>query len=255
MINPYVGEVTLFAFKFAPVGWVKCDGALLSVTEFSQLFAVIGTKFGGDGIADFGVPYYQSLEEDTGFYCMSLFGLAPTGKRNALPGELTILPYNPPPGWINCNGQTVLISQYRPLFEIVGTAFGGDGVNTFGVPDMRLIPPGDHPPNSSQPKPGGTAPPSIYSIADVPSGSTDQGFAGEVKIFPSTAAPQGWVPCDGRVLSIDNPNTALFSLIGTSYGGDGTTNFAVPNLSQIPKGLTFFICVIGVYPQSPPAET
>jgi len=54
-------------------------------------------------------------------------------------------------------------------------------------------------------------------------------FLAEIRIFAGTFAPLGWAFCDGQLLSIAQ-NTALFSLIGTTYGGDGRTNFALPNL-------------------------
>ncbi|HTS29887.1 MAG TPA: tail fiber protein [Bryobacteraceae bacterium] len=54
-------------------------------------------------------------------------------------------------------------------------------------------------------------------------------FLGEIRIFGGNFAPQGWAFCDGSLLSIDQ-NSALYSLIGTTYGGDGITNFALPNL-------------------------
>jgi microcystin-dependent protein len=54
-------------------------------------------------------------------------------------------------------------------------------------------------------------------------------FLGEIKLFPYTFAPRGWALCNGQVLSIAQ-NTALFSLIGTLYGGDGRTTFALPDL-------------------------
>jgi len=54
-------------------------------------------------------------------------------------------------------------------------------------------------------------------------------FIGEIRCFGFNFAPQGWMPCDGRLLSISQ-NTALFSLVGTMYGGDGSTNFGLPDL-------------------------
>ena len=54
-------------------------------------------------------------------------------------------------------------------------------------------------------------------------------FLGEIRLFPYTFAPRGWALCNGQVLSIAQ-NTALFSLIGTIYGGDGRTTFALPDL-------------------------
>jgi microcystin-dependent protein len=54
-------------------------------------------------------------------------------------------------------------------------------------------------------------------------------FVAEIRIFPFNFAPKGWAFCDGQLLPISQ-NTALFSLLGTVYGGDGKSNFALPNL-------------------------
>lgn len=54
-------------------------------------------------------------------------------------------------------------------------------------------------------------------------------FIGEVKLFANSYAPRGWALCNGQILPI-NTNQALYSLIGTTYGGDGVTNFALPDL-------------------------
>jgi microcystin-dependent protein len=54
-------------------------------------------------------------------------------------------------------------------------------------------------------------------------------FLAEIRIFSCNFAPHGWATCNGQLLAISQ-NTALFSLLGTSYGGNGTSNFALPNL-------------------------
>jgi microcystin-dependent protein len=54
-------------------------------------------------------------------------------------------------------------------------------------------------------------------------------FVAEIRIFPFNFAPKGWAFCDGQLLPLSQ-NTALFSLLGTTYGGDGRSNFALPNL-------------------------
>ncbi|MCE8006329.1 tail fiber protein [Aestuariivita sp.] len=54
-------------------------------------------------------------------------------------------------------------------------------------------------------------------------------FIAEIRIFAGNFAPRGWAFCDGQLLPISN-NTALFSLIGTTYGGDGRTTTALPNM-------------------------
>ncbi|HEX8167381.1 MAG TPA: tail fiber protein [Beijerinckiaceae bacterium] len=54
-------------------------------------------------------------------------------------------------------------------------------------------------------------------------------FVAEIRIFPFNFAPMGWAMCNGQILPISQ-NTALFSLLGTTYGGDGKSTFALPNL-------------------------
>jgi microcystin-dependent protein len=56
MTTPYVGEIRMFGFQRVPVGWQACDGSLLSISQFSALYTLIGTTYGGDGATNFGVP-------------------------------------------------------------------------------------------------------------------------------------------------------------------------------------------------------
>jgi microcystin-dependent protein len=56
-------------------------------------------------------------------------------------------------------------------------------------------------------------------------------FLGEIRTFAFNFAPQGWALCNGQILSIPQ-NAALYSLLGTTYGGNGTTTFALPNLQS-----------------------
>src|SRR3954463_11082121 len=54
-------------------------------------------------------------------------------------------------------------------------------------------------------------------------------FLGEICLYPYNFAPRGWALCNGQILPISQ-NTALFSLLGTTYGGNGVTTFALPDL-------------------------
>jgi microcystin-dependent protein len=68
-------------------------------------------------------------------------------------------------------------------------------------------------------------------------------YIGEVRIFGGTFAPVGWAFCNGQLLAIDD-NSTLFTLIGTTYGGDGQTTFALPDLRSrmaVSTGLTHAI--------------
>jgi hypothetical protein len=71
---------------------------------------------------------------------------------------------------------------------------------------------------------------------------------GEIRLTASPVLTAGGAPAFGQLLSI-NMNQALFSLLGTTYGGDGLTTFRLPDLRPItPNNMTYSICVVGVYP-------
>lgn len=75
---------------------------------------------------------------------------------------------------------------------------------------------------------------------------------GSIQLFAFNYAPKNWMSCDGSLLQIGQ-NTALFSLLGTTYGGDGMSTFGVPNLKgkePIP-GSVYCVCVSGAYPSRP----
>jgi microcystin-dependent protein len=64
-----------------------------------------------------------------------------------------------------------------------------------------------------------------------------ESFIGQITLFAGNFAPQGWALCDGRLLPI-NQYQALFSILGTMYGGNGTNNFALPDLrGRVPVGV------------------
>jgi microcystin-dependent protein len=79
---------------------------------------------------------------------------------------------------------------------------------------------------------------------------------GEIRLLPFPYAPVGWLPCHGQVLNIVD-NEALFSLLGTMFGGDGTSTYALPDLrTHSPLGETqgpigYCMCTNGVYPSRP----
>jgi microcystin-dependent protein len=67
----------------------------------------------------------------------------------------------------------------------------------------------------------------VSSAVAVPAFAGAEPFLGEIETFAFNFCPVGWAPLDGRLLPISQ-NTALFSLLGTTYGGDGKTTFALP---------------------------
>ncbi len=55
-MDPFLGELRLFGFNFAPVGWAMCQGQLIGISQNSALFSLLGTMYGGDGVSTFGLP-------------------------------------------------------------------------------------------------------------------------------------------------------------------------------------------------------
>jgi microcystin-dependent protein len=76
-------------------------------------------------------------------------------------------------------------------------------------------------------------------------------YLGEIQVFAFNFCPVGWAPLNGQLMSI-SANVALFSLLGTTYGGDGVSTFALPKWGPIytSNGGTFTACIAtqGVYP-------
>ena len=73
-------------------------------------------------------------------------------------------------------------------------------------------------------------------------------YLGDVRAMSFDGTPAGWAPCKGQLLPIAQ-NQALFALIGTAFGGDGKTDFAVPSIAPVPAqngaALNYCICVQG----------
>lgn len=69
----------------------------------------------------------------------------------------------------------------------------------------------------------------IFGLLSFSSVSAQEAYLAEVKMFAGNFAPRGWALCDGQILAISS-NSALFSLLGTTFGGDGRTTFALPDL-------------------------
>jgi microcystin-dependent protein len=164
-----------------------------------------------------------------------------------------------PSGWTLANGQLLSIQQNQSLFAIVGTMYGGDGKTTFALPDLQ----GRAAVGATGASPVGTAfgtestlltaaqiqgapfsnvQPSLavnYLIATYglfpTQGGNSGGFnstlptLGEITAFAGNYVPSGWALANGQLLSIEQ-NSSLFTLVGTMYGGDGITTFALPDL-------------------------
>jgi microcystin-dependent protein len=91
----------------------------------------------------------------------------------------------------------------------------------------------------------------VFVTADTAKAQAADPYLGQVMFTAANFCPRGWAPLDGAVLSLAQ-NTALFSLLGTSYGGNGTTNFQLPLIVpfRTANGYTLMGCIAlqGVFP-------
>ncbi|WP_164779817.1 tail fiber protein, partial [Paenibacillus kobensis] len=155
-------------------------------------------------------------------------------------GEVKIFPYqHPPMGWLHADGRLLSIGDYQALFLAIGNRFGGDGVNTFALPDLRSkeVVSGTGYYISTEgivPYPGMTLP------------LSNEVAVSELKIFAFDYTGAGLLPTQHQRLSI-NSYQALYSLISSSYGGDSTT-FNLPDLSPLAPGVSYYISYSGVFP-------
>ncbi len=168
-----------------------------------------------------------------------------------------------PDGFLEAAGQTLQIADYNTLFSLIGTTYGGDGQTTFMLPDLRgrtIVGTSSQVPlgliggeaqatlsNANLPASvGGSGQPidnhqpslaltylialqGIFPSPDSAGVDPTQQYLGEIVAFAGNFAPAGWAKAEGQLLPI-NQNQALFSLLGTQYGGNGQTLFALPDL-------------------------
>lgn len=161
----HVGEIRLFAGDYEPDGWAWCDGRTLDPRQRAALFQKIGTTYGGDGQTTFKLPdlrgrapMHRASGRGLGFVGLMLFdsGEARLRARTAINyiigleessrypditpivGEVRLWAIERVPlDWAACAGQLVPISANSTLFVLLREAFGGDGRETFGLPDLR----------------------------------------------------------------------------------------------------------------------
>lgn len=158
-------------------------------------------------------------------------------------GEIRLFAGNyAPRGWKFCHGSMLRIDQNQQLFHELRNKYGGDGRETFALPDLRGRAPmhradgaalgttGKISVDAARPNhdPGRIALNFIIALQEPPF-SGNEPYLGEVRPFGFNFAPAGWAKCDGSTMSIAS-NETLYFLIETTFGGDGQTKFKVPDL-------------------------
>jgi microcystin-dependent protein len=151
-----------------------------------------------------------------------------------------------PDGWLATDGSLQPIAPYVALFEAIGATYGGNGATDFALPNLNgaaAVGAGQGPglpPVALGQKVGGTVPGlglnfliCTAGIYPPPSGNgsfpPNEAWIGQVVAYAGARPPSGWALCDGSLIPIED-SEELFNLIGTAYGGDGETVFALPDL-------------------------
>jgi len=148
--QPFIGEIRIFGFNFAPTGWAQCNGQLLPISQNTALFSVLGTAFGGNGTSNFGLP--------------NLMGVAHLGadQANNVPGTIagaetvTLTTQQSPAHIHNVNCVSSAGNQFGPKGNLWAT--DATGTNEYGSPanasmnQNAIVPAGrNQPHNNIQP--------------------------------------------------------------------------------------------------------
>ncbi len=129
MSDPFIGEIRLFGFNFAPRGWAQCNGQLLSISQNTALFSILGVTYGGDGRTTFGLPNLQ------GRSALS-FGQGP-GLSSRMLGQsggepaVTLINSEMPQHTHPAAASTNLGDQTTPANNVWATGAGGRGQNFY----------------------------------------------------------------------------------------------------------------------------
>jgi len=120
MAAPYLGELRIFSFSFAPKGWALCNGQLLPINQNTALFSLLGTTFGGNGTSTFALPNMQSrfpmnFGQGSG---LSPRNLGQYGGVEYVPQQTTQIPgspQSPMPAAVFYNPQVQTVSPFLVL--------------------------------------------------------------------------------------------------------------------------------------------
>ena len=237
--------VELFAGNFAQQNYMACQGQPLPIAQYTGLFSMIGTEYGGDGRIHFNLPKLAPITEDGGTEPLSYYmnvssgGLGPTWRSDmgiGAFGEIGLIGATfAPRDWMECEGQSLSVSSYSDLFDVIGYTFGGSN-ELFNLPNIPKL------------QAEGSIGKVSYVIRVANGAYTGTGTTGVITRWAGQQLPQGsqFMSCDGSELEISN-FPALFSILGTIYGGDGKTTFGIPKLSTGDE-TKYIICVKGQYP-------
>lgn len=234
----FIGEVRIFAFNYAPINWLPCNGATLEVKSYTILYSVIGNTFGGNGTTTFMLPNISGKAvmgsgAGQGLTSRSLGEVV--GKNDHM---LTIPEMPSHRHRITASAPTATLSDsISPAGNFPAKIdqkpiYSGNS-KLIKLMELDQVQSGKSIPHNNM-QPSLVMNYCICNEGEYPasggiSGIVGEPYLGEIKMFAGIRIPDGWAVCDGRLLRIDQ-NDALYELLGTKFGGDGIYNFALPDL-------------------------
>ena len=223
--DTFLGEVFLTAIGFCPRGTFDAAGDTINIhghsvsstglpSDFSALFSIYGTRFGGDGAVNFQLPDMRTNRSAPFPYWEMRWCVQDGGRR---------YPSRP-------TGAAAVGAAPSGVIRTFGGNFCPEG--------WRDI--------------GGAPQPHVGSLTRCAGGNTINFYEyaydlGRVIEFQANSCPRDMAPTNGALFQI-RENPALYSLLGTSYGGDGGTTFALPTLASNEPGKIWCIVTNGLFP-------
>ena len=206
-----LGEIRMFAGTFAPGGYFA-DGQLISISSNPLLYDKLGTAYGGDGRTTFALP---DLRGRTAIGAGMGTGLSNRRRGQKTGDEQVTL------SMINLPSHDHSLPQEPHHTLVTGGNLPHENMQPSLVMNYVIALTGVYPSRSAPlaDGPGGGAQAAIGS----------EPFIGQVSLIAGNDVPTGWTLADGSLLPISQ-YSALFSLLGTTYGGDGRTTFGLPDL-------------------------
>ena len=209
--DAYIAAIGLYAGNSMPNNRFRpADGHLNQISGNTAMFALVGTTYGGNGQTTYAVP---DLRGRTALHAAQGPGLSPRDLGEAAGAEQHTMSVGQMP---------IHDHKLPPTLDSTGLAGGSQPMNNMqpflGLNYIIAL--------------EGIFPPRNLAESLVNDNGNLAGiepFLGEIDLFAGNFAPRGWAMAEGQLLSISQ-NTALFSLLGTTYGGNGVTNFALPDL-------------------------
>jgi len=245
-----------------PFNALPADGRLLTADQANAaLYSIILNQFGGE-VPSFALPDLRgrTVIGSTGvatpantvpmLWVMALESVPLFDQAAGIAAGM-VMPFAgtaAPSGWVACDGSLFTQAQYPALFALFGNSFGWLPGGQVALPRLTdgvvMGAGGPYGPGWPVTKVGTMVGGALQCVCLTylicwngmwPNASPNstiplqQGFVGQIVAYAGTEAPQGWVLCDGAALAIET-YPALFMLIGTTYGGDGISTFAPPDL-------------------------